>query len=107
MTMCSRATLAALLIALGGLTWTAGAAPTPADPGPFLMSGVITALAADSIAVTQGSKTVKIATDAATVWKLDGKVVAPGDLKIGLAVGVWGTAGKPAVEIHAFTPKPK
>ena len=80
--------------------------PAPAPgPGPFLISGTLTAIAADSISVRQRNQTTVIPINAATVFKFDGKPSTAADLKPGLAVGVWGTAGKPAVEVHTFTPK--
>ena len=79
----------------------------PNPPGSFLISGTITAIAADSISVKHRDQTTTITTNDRTVFRLEGKVVAAADLKPGLAVGIWGTAGKPAVEVRAFTPKAK
>ena len=77
------------------------------NPGPFLISGSITAADATSLTVKGSVNSLTIAIDSKTVVKVDGKVATTADLLVGQNVGVFGTTGKPAVEIRAYTPKPK
>lgn len=104
--MLQRASVSLLAVMAALILTTNGTAAPPEPPGPFLMSGQVSAVAADSISVTQRDQTVKIPIDGTTVIRVDMQVVAVGDLKVGLAVGVWGTTGKPAVEVRAYTAKP-
>ena len=113
------AAMIAVVVLVGGGTGTLAAAAhstahdrmastsAPADPAcPFEISGYISAIGTDTISVKQKDQVTDIPFNTATVFRLDLKLVTLADLKVGLAVGVWGTAGKPAVEIRAFTPKP-
>jgi len=81
-------------------SWAAGAAGTANQPS---VSGAITQVGKGSITIQPSSgQAVAVALNEATVVKVNGKVAAAADLKVGMRAIALVQNGQPATEVRAY-----